>query len=179
MKAQALEGNFHLHHVAGWRQLAIGLPLCVELEIRSQALGVFGIHLHAIRVGVKTERALLVVEGVDIELHRIVTGQVFAARDAGTHQLRVVLADEYHVQIVVIVREIGLRLEGRWFAIARLELTEPGHFNASVRGNATDVVGQGRCMGRAWNLQLVGGHGATCGEHHRSDDGLAQTGKNR
>ena len=104
-----------------------------------------GIPLHAERSGLKGVGAATVVEGVKNDLDLVVVIDVFAARQAGAHLLRIVEADEDGIKVLLIVAEIGFGGLGDGLAIMGIalgEATDLGHLlgGFSLRSHGQEIV---------------------------------------
>ena len=99
----------------------------------------------------KSVGAAAVVEGVENDLDLIVVEDVLAAGHAGPHFAGIVEAYEDHVQIFLVVAEVGVGGLGNIFSIVRIALGEASDLrhlqgDFSPRLHAEEVF-QGRRTG--------------------------------
>src|ERR1700675_2829158 len=114
-KAQAFEGNRHPYDIAVAGDLAARIPHRVEGRVEVGArlflagsLRPYGVPLHAERCGLKGICAAAVVKGVENNVDLIVVVDVLPARHAGANLPWVVEADEYYIEIFLVVAQIGV-----------------------------------------------------------------------
>jgi hypothetical protein len=109
--------------------------------------------LHAIGIDVEQVDVAAVVERVDIQKHAVVAGDLVVFGDARADQPGVVLADEYRVQVLVVVRKIGRGRLAHRRSIPGLVLAEIGDGEFRFARKAVQKVSQPRRADYARDLQ--------------------------
>ena len=119
---QAAERNRDPHDVAVRGQPAVRVPYGVEAVVVILSFGHDPVELDAVGIRLKQVCALAVVERVEVQGDAVVHGDLFPPRQAGADFRRVVLTDEDHVEVGVVVAEIRRGGSAHRHPVTRLAL---------------------------------------------------------
>src|SRR5262245_1247377 len=122
------------------------MPERVEAEVVLLAFGNNAVELYAERICSEKVSTLAVVKCVEQHDYVIVAAYLFAPRESGSDVIGLVLAYEDHVQVFIIVRQIGFcRLACR-SAVARLALSKIRDSNFFVARRAAEIIFQSQWL---------------------------------
>src|SRR5882724_3178607 len=126
-ETQALEGDGEENNVAILCHAAGSAPQRVEAEIVALAFGVNRVGLHSQRIREKEIRTVKIPEGVEQNTHSLVLIGSFAPGKMRAHGAALILANEHHVEVLVVVGKVGHRWLGGRCAVAGRVLPEISH----------------------------------------------------
>ena len=106
-KAHARKGDGHLNHVAVLADPGGRVPDHVEAPVLAVHAGPHQILLDAVGIHEQPVGPLGLAEGVQVNAHRVVVEELVTLAQGGPQGGGVVLADEGHVQVAVVVGQLG------------------------------------------------------------------------